>query len=348
MTPPEHTTANGPGAGAPEPRPESKSHGWWMLAAKVALSIGLMTFLVLRIPLDEVRAAILGARKEWLVAALGLMLGSNVLGAWQWQRLLRAASIEIPFWKVCGYYHVGLFFNNFLPANIGGDIARVLDASRYGPSRGTAAATVLMDRLIGTVALAGLALVTTVPAIDRFHLSVAYGAVVVFFALSVGMVWAVFHPRSLPRIERLLARLGLSRLSPHLEDFTTRLREFAGRRQMFLGLLMIAIVVQVARVCVHVLVSRALGLTVPVTYFFLFVPLLAVIVSLPISLNGIGVREGAGVMLFGLVGVARAPAFSLQITTYLVAVVVSLLGGLVVVARIPRRKFQAASFRRST
>jgi len=97
-----------------------------------------------------------------------------------------------------------------------------------------------------------------------------------------------------------------------------------------------------------VLVARGLGLSVPITYFFLFVPLLAVIVSLPISLNGIGLREGAGVMLFGLVGVGRAEAFSLQITTYLVAVAVSLLGGLVVVARIPRRKIQSASFRRST
>jgi glycosyltransferase 2 family protein len=338
------------GAGAPpSPRAhDSGPRGWWMLGLKVALSLGLMTFLVMRIPIHEVRAAILGARKEWLLAALGLMLASNVLGAWQWQRLLRAASIEIPFWKVCAYYHVGLFFNNFLPANIGGDIARVLDASRYGPSRGTAAATVLMDRLVGTVALAGLALVTTIPAIDRFHLSVAYAAVVVFFVLSVGLVWAVFHPGSFPRIERWLSSLGLSRLNPHVDDFAARLRDFGGRRSMFLGLLMIALVVQVARVGVHVLVARSLGLSVPVTYFFLFVPLLAVIVSLPISLNGIGLREGAGVMLFGLVGVGRAPAFSLQITTYLVAVAVSLIGGLVVVGRIPRRKIQAASFRRST
>ena len=55
-------------------------------------------------------------------------------------------------------------------------------------------------------------------------------------------------------------------------------------------------------------------------------PLLAVIVSLPISFNGIGVREGAGIVLFGLVGVERAPAFSLQFLTYLVMVAVSLLG----------------------
>jgi hypothetical protein len=317
------------------------------MAGKLALSLGLMSYLVTRIPLGEVRAAIAAARPEWLAGALGLMLASNVLGAWQWQRLLRAAAIRIPFWKVCAYYHVGLFFNNFLPANIGGDIARVLDASRYGPSRGTAASTVVVDRLVGTVALAGLALVTTLPVIDRFHLTVAYLAVVAFFALSLIMMWILFHPRWLSRAERLLAAVGLEALRPHLDDLGARLREFGARRQMFLGLLLIALVVQVARVGVHVLVGRALGLSVPVAYFFLFVPLLAVIVSLPISFNGIGVREGAGVMLFGLVGVGRAQAFSLQITTYLVAVAVSLLGGLVVVGRIPGRRARTATYGRS-
>jgi len=58
-----------------------------------------------------------------------------------------------------------------------------------------------------------------------------------------------------------------------------------------------ALVTQVMRIGVHILFARALGIHVEAAYFFLFVPLLAVIVSLPISLNGIGVREGAGILL---------------------------------------------------
>ena len=100
------------------------------------------------------------------------------------------------------------------------------------------------------------------------------------------------------------------------------------------------------RIGVHVLVARALGIHVPLAYFFLFVPLLAVIVSLPISLNGIGVREGAGVVLFGLVGVAHSMAFTLQFTTYLVALAVSLIGGVVFLARIPHRRAESRVVRR--
>jgi len=318
-----------------------------VFGAKIAFSLGLMAYLFTRIPIGGVGATLRQADPVWLAAAFLLLVASNLLGSFQWSRLLRAVEIRIPFWKVCSYYHVGLFFNNFLPANIGGDIARVVDASRYGTSKATAFSTVLMDRLVGTVALAGLALVTTLPAIDRFHLSLIYATLVGFFAMSVGVVWIVFHPALLPALERLLARIGLGGLKPHLDDLAGRLQGFRDRRRMFMGLFLVAIVVQVSRIFVHVLVARSLGLAIPVAYFFLFVPLLAVIVSLPISLNGIGVREGAGIVLFGLVGVARAHAFALQFTTYLVALAVSLLGGMVFLLRIPHRRAEARTLRRS-
>jgi glycosyltransferase 2 family protein len=331
--------------------PGGRKPGAWrgplLLAVKVAFSLGLITFLFARIPLDELRRTLGGADPRWILAAAALLLGSNVLGAWQWQGLLHGADIRIPFWKVLSYYHVGLFFNNFLPANVGGDVARVLDASRTGASRATAFSTVLMDRLIGTVALAGLALVTTLPAVDHFHLTVVYVSLVAFFVVSVGMVWAVFHPAVLPALERLLSRVGLGGIKPALDDLAARLQGFRDQRELFLRLLAVALVVQVSRIFVHVLVARGLGIHVALPYFFLLVPMLAVAVSLPISLNGIGVREGAGIVLFGLVGVGRAAAFSLQFTTYLVAVAISLLGGLVFLVRLPRRRALARQTRRT-
>lgn len=327
-----------------------RTGGWrgpLLLAVKMAISLGLISFLFARIPFDELRATLRGADLRWIAGAAALLFASNVVGTGQWNGLLRGAGIRIPFWKVLSYYHVGLFFNNFLPANVGGDLARVLDASRYGASRATAFSTVLMDRLIGTVALAGLALVTTLPAVDHFHLTMVYLALVAFFLASVGMVWAVFHPAVLPALERLLARVGLGGLAPAIDDLAARLHGFRDQRGLFLRLLAVALVVQVSRIFVHVCVARGLGLDIETAYFFLLVPMLAVVVSLPVSLNGIGVREGAGIVLFGLVGVGRAAAFSLQFTTYLVAVAVSLLGGVVFLARQPRRRALARRDRRN-
>ena len=319
-----------------------------LLAAKMLFSFGLFAFLFTRMPLANVIANLKAADPSLLVGAFIVLFLSNVLGAWQWWHLLDAVGIRIPFRKVLGYYHVGLFFNNFLPANIGGDIARVMHASRHGETRAAAVSTVVLDRLIGTVALAGLAVVTTVPAIDRFHLGLIYLALLGFLAVSIAMLWGVLHPKVLPAIERVMSRVGLKFLEPHLDDLARRFAAYRSRGRLFAGLLAMATLIQVMRVGVHVLVARALGVHLPLTYFFLFVPLLAVIVSLPISLNGIGVREGAGMVLFSLVGVDRSRAFSLQFTTYLVAVAVSLLGAGVLLGRMVRRNLKSRDPGRSS
>lgn len=312
-----------------------------LVTAKVLFSFGLFAFLFTRVPIAGVAATLRSADPTLLAEALGMLFVSNLLGAWLWAHLLHAVEIRIPFLKVVAYYHVGLFFNNFLPANIGGDIARIVQASRHGETRAAAVSTVVLDRIIGTLALAGLAVVTTVPAIDRFHLGVMYLALVGFLVASVGLLWAVLHPKMLPAVERVMSGVGLRFLEPHLDDLAVRFASYRSRGRLFAGLLALATLVQVLRVGVHVLVARALGVQLAVPYFFLFVPLLAVIVSLPISLNGIGVREGAGMVLFGLVGVDRSRAFSLQFTTYLVAVAVSLLGALVLLGRMLRRTLRS-------
>jgi uncharacterized protein (TIRG00374 family) len=309
-----------------------------LLAAKVVVSLLLFGWLFRRVQWAQIGPALGQADPAWVGAAAALLLASHVLASYQWGRLLGAAGIELPFWKVVAYYHVGLFFNNFLPANVGGDFARTLDASRTGSSRANALSTVILDRLIGTVALGGVAVVSTLPAIDRFHLAAAYAGVVGFFVVAVVMLRAMLEPRVLATLERVLARIGLSRLSPSLDRLSGSLVEFRNRKRLLLELLSVALVVQIMRIGVHILFARALSLHVEAAYFFLFVPLLAVIVSLPISLNGIGVREGAGILLFGMVGLNRASAFALQFGTYLVAVGVSLIGGLVFLARIPGRR----------
>ncbi|MEO5988026.1 MAG: lysylphosphatidylglycerol synthase transmembrane domain-containing protein [Candidatus Eisenbacteria bacterium] len=319
-----------------------------LLGAKVVISLALFAWLFQRVQWSNIVATIGRAHWEWLGGAFGLLILSNILGAYQWNRLMRAVGIQIPFLKVCSYYHVGLFFNNFLPANVGGDLARIFDATRSGTTRTAAFSTVLMDRMVGTVALAGLAVVTTLPAIDRFHLAAVYLGVLAFFTFAVTMLWAVFHPRLLHAITEVLERVGLGRFRPALEELSARLEGFRGQKRLFLELFMVATIVQIMRIFVHVLVARALNVHVPVAYFFLFVPLLAVIVSLPISLNGIGVREGVGILLFGMVGLDRGSAFSLQFTTYLVAVAVSLIGGILFLVRIPHRRAAAQSSRRTT
>ena len=246
-----------------------------------------------------------------LAAAFGLLIASNVLGAWQWKRLLQRGGHPYSVLEGLRLLPRRPVLQQF-PAR---QHRRRHRASRptpraTAPPRATAFSTVLMDRLVGTVALAGLALVTTLPAIDRFHLATGLPR--------AGRLLRVQRhrdagrcsiPACLPALERLLARIGLASLKPHLDELAARLADFRDQRGLIFGW-------SRSRWSSR---SRASACTcwwrvrsgspsrTPTSSFSC--PLLAVIVSLPISLNGIGVREGAGMVLFGLVGVGRAPAF---------------------------------------
>jgi uncharacterized protein (TIRG00374 family) len=102
-----------------------------------------------------------------------------------------------------------------------------------------------------------------------------------------------------------------------------------------------SMLVQVGRILAHYLVGLALGVRVAMGYYFLFVPVLAALVSLPISMNGLGIREGAGVVLFKMSGMTNEQAFAVPFLTYLASVLISLIGGLIFVTRPSRRALQA-------
>jgi uncharacterized membrane protein YbhN (UPF0104 family) len=67
---------------------------------------------------------------------------------------------------------------------------------------------------------------------------------------------------------------------------------------------------------------------VPLAYFFLYVPLITVLAMLPVSVAGLGVREGGVVFFFGKVGVDPATALGMSLIWFSLTVLVSAIGGL--------------------
>jgi hypothetical protein len=94
-------------------------------------------------------------------------------------------------------------------------------------------------------------------------------------------------------------------------------------------LVLLSLVIQAMRVVTHVLVGMAIGVPMTpltVAQFFVFIPLLSLAMIPPITINGLGIREGLGILLFAEAGIVATDAFVLEFATYLVSVVVSLLG----------------------
>lgn len=297
---------------------------------KIAVSVGLIVFLFYKLSPSNLLAHLERVKPWQILASAAVFFASVVMGAYQWHLLLKAGGIALPFRKTFKVYFVGLFFNNFLPAGVGGDVVKIYDVSRVGNDPYQVFAVTMLDRVIGIAGLSVLALVASFILMGKGGLYNLRLYVVIFIACVAPVLALILNKRLSRGVRRLFGRITVGGLGGRFDAVFRHLGEYRRLRLLLLQLTALAMGVQFLRVVTHVLTAQSLGITVtPLGFlqFFVFVPLLGLIMILPISINGLGVREGAGILLFTQIGFSKEEALLMELMTYAIMVVVSLLGG---------------------
>jgi len=320
----------------PVVKKKPREQGWRPLAAsllKVGVSV-ILVFLLLRgIGWAPIRAQFGEARWGSLALALGFFVVSNVLGALQWHLLLVSRQIRLPFMRILAYYHVGLFFNNFLIGNVGGDAFRVFDIRRISGDTREALSTVFFDRFIGFFAMSTLALVAIfLAAREMVHASALESVLFIFGAWLLALAFLFYEPfaKKFSGIFRLLLPASLH---VRVKSFYYSLHGFRRQKLLLLNLLGLSLLVQTLRILTHFYAARSLGVDVRVNFFFLFIPVVALVASLPISLGGLGVREQSAVALFSPLGIPAAKIVAFEFIAYVVGILASIPGGIIFALR---------------
>jgi uncharacterized protein (TIRG00374 family) len=268
--------------------------------ARVAVSAAILAVLAWRMDWDQVAAAFRALRWGQWLASLGVLMAAQVLSAIRWRWLARPLGFTEPLRRYVGLYFVGMFFNLLLPTSIGGDAVRAVGLGA-GPGRRMAAfLSVLLDRLSGLLVLLALACVAAaacpVPLPAWVRLSVAATALAAVAGLAV-----------LPASTRLLARLEIAgggrwhQVLDKVRHLAQSLREavelYRRRPRLLVASTALSVLIQASGVVQVALVGRAVGAEVPILVYGVAVPMVALLTLLPVSLNGMGVRE-AGMILF--------------------------------------------------
>ncbi len=297
---------------------------------KVVVSIGLIAFLFYKISPAHLFAQLRNVEPGRLAAATAVFFVSVVLGAYQWHRLLRAGGVDLPFGKTFEVYFVGIFFNNFLPAGVGGDAMKIYDVTKVGHDPHLVLAVTVLDRVIGIAGLCILALVASFILLGGPGLENLYLYILIFIGCVAPVLALVLNRRLSRAVRRLFCRITFWGLGGRFDIVFRHLGGYRKLRPLLAQLTALAMAVQFLRVVTHILTGQALGLSFTPTnflQFFVFVPLLGLLMILPISINGLGVREGAGILLFTQIGFTNGQALLMELITYAIMVVVSFLGG---------------------
>jgi glycosyltransferase 2 family protein len=299
---------------------------WVWLVFRCVVTVLLFVFLLKSVSWSEVWSTLL--RLHLSITLIGLVVGlyGVTISAYQWQCFLRGERIHIDLTRLTNLYLVGIAFNHFLPTNMGGDVIKIYYVAREGKNMAGSASAAIMARITGFFGM----LLVSYPALLFWKASISSKVFALYLSLSGLVLSGVLATFCLALLFTRLASLpwlvGLtnvllpgflrkklvhSKILSKVIDVGNTLVASLKKPSAMIGSTLFGVMFHLVACINYFCFSMALGMTVPLHFYLVAVPLVSLIAFLPISINGFGLREGALVFVLSTVHVPAATALLL-------------------------------------
>lgn len=295
---------------------------------RIVISISLIAFLLYTSNLAALAEALKTANIWSLLLALLLAFSQVFMSAYRWRIILSPKDMRVPLSSLTSFYFSGTFFNKFLPTVFGGDIVRAYELARFSGKAVDSAATVLIERIVGFTALFVICWISLAFGFQRLEgTSILLIVVAMSFAFLLSLA-VLFNARLMDKTLSLTRFVKRWNLEDTLKKAYNSLHSFTAFKGGLLSAFVVSLVAQLVGIASAFLVSQALGLNVPFVYFLVVVPIIWVITMVPISIGGLGIREGAFVFFFTQVGVSTENALLLSVLWWGLTLIIAMVGGM--------------------
>ena len=307
---------------------ETKS--WLGLIARVVFTIGALWFLATKLNWPEFFGTIRQANPHWLLVALVAYGGVALVSIVRWHLLLEVAGAAVGWVRTAQLAVAGLFFNSVLPGVMGGDVMRAFWAARDAPqARPAAVVSILLERVLGLAATVLLGAALILPRWKELNQHPVTHAGALAFVTMAGLLLFILTVLATPYSSRLLA-------TDHSSGWRKAAAEGAKACHVCLthpvgagaGLLL-SLMSQTLLVSLFFAVAEAMRLPADFWQLASVLPMVAMVTVLPISWNGLGLREAAFATFLGVFGVPAAQSVAISLTAFAVILAWNLFGGVV-------------------
>jgi uncharacterized protein (TIRG00374 family) len=293
----------------------------------IVLTIAALAYLVWKIDLGTTLDVLRDADLAWFALAVAIMVFTVPVLAARWGWLLAAHDIHEGVPWLTRTYFLAYTAGQVLPTSLGGDAVRVVETTRRHAGRATVVTgTVLLERGLGgaaTVALGGVGFLLSIGAYDVSAYLWLEGLFVVGTIL-LGFLFFARSARPLLRMTQpLLVRL---RLEKPLRHFYASIYHYRGHPGLLGKVLAVTLAVQAVRILSIWAAAKAVGIELDPRIYYVFGPLLFLVMLVPFTLNGLAVREAFFVSFLGSVGVGANEAFAAGFLFFLVTLLMAFPG----------------------
>ena len=301
-----------------------------LVLAKLLLSGLLLAYVLSGIDMNAILDSLKNISIAWLLIAISLNGVGKILSGFRWKFLLRAQSVEVPVIKLINSLFVGHFFNIFLPTTVGGDVVRVYDVSKHSKKMAQSVSTVVVERMMGILALVILAFVGIIIGLFvGLKVSSFVGMAIAVFLFAMAGFIIIFNRFLIELLCKFIDLFKLEKIKRKVWSLHEAFMFIRSRDKALLVTFLYSLALQINVVLHYYFIGVAVNLDVTLGYFFVIVPIIIILLMLPISINGIGLRENAYVILFANIGVAGQDAIALSWVAFGIVLFHGALGGLV-------------------
>jgi len=280
---------------------------------QLGLSAGLLLVLLLLVDAREIGKHLAQLDLRWALPAVAALVFQIALLAWRWRFTALRLGMRMSYRHALREYYLGVFLNQLLPGGILGDVSRAWRHARLTARTRTAVHAVVLERALVQAVMVGVALASlaAIPALRP--------------AMQAHWIWAAAAV-----VTVLLLVWALRALLPAIRAAFTQFRSDARRAYLPASVLLVqlitAILVTAANLAAYAATARALGVTVPLGVLLPLIAPILLVMMLPISVAGWGVREGAAALLWTATGLAVAEGVAVAVAFGLLFLVAALPG----------------------
>jgi glycosyltransferase 2 family protein len=272
---------------------------------RLGIAVLLIAVLLSLLDFHRMGLTLVSLKSHLILAALLSMLVNYCLKTYRWASILWIRKPDIPFGELARFNFVSIFLGSFLPSSVSADIVRVYYVSRHTADPRSAISSIFTDRIIGTFSLAIVTIAAFLVLLEielfpmRSILSYGIGATLL---LTLGLPLILASTAVLNAITRLFERFAGKRLFVNVQDLSDHLRSYRNHATVMTKVLSLAFLNLLIAVFEFYLIAAAFSTQVSIGYFFIFIPLVIFLATLPVSIGGMGLMEAGLVFFFSKAG----------------------------------------------